>query len=69
MMALTCSVLKLPKNHFKDAKKVADFPYVRGGRVGQPTYGKFHMFFCNYFLEASLIESRSDSALVYSQLY
>ena len=39
-------VLELPKNHFKDLKKVADFPYVRGG---QPTYGKFHMFFADNF--------------------
>ena len=25
------NVLELPKNHFKDIKKVADFPYVKGG--------------------------------------
>ena len=31
------NVLELPKNHFKDVKKIADLPYVRGGR-GQPTY-------------------------------
>ena len=44
------NVLELPKNHFKDLKKVADFPYVRGGRgVNQ------HMEnFCRYFLKASL---------------
>ena len=33
----------MPKNHFKDVKKVADFLYVRGG--GQPTYRKFGMGF------------------------
>ena len=37
----------MPKNHFKDVKKVADFPYVRGGRGCQPTYGKFHTFFAD----------------------
>ena len=26
------NVLELPKNHFNDVKKVADFPYVKGGR-------------------------------------
>ena len=25
------NVLELPKNHFRDVKKIADFPYVRGG--------------------------------------
>jgi len=24
------NVVELPKSHFKDVKKVADFPYVRG---------------------------------------
>ena len=43
--------IELPKNHFKDIKKVADFPYVRGG---QPTYGKFHMFFADDFLKLPL---------------
>ena len=26
--------IELPKNHFKDVKKVADFPYVRRGGGG-----------------------------------
>ena len=25
------NVSEMPKSHFKDVKKVADFPYVRGG--------------------------------------
>ena len=40
------NVLELPNNQFKDVKKVADFPYVRGGH---PTYRKFHMFFAFTF--------------------
>ena len=34
------NVLELPKNHSKDVKKIADFPYVRGG---------VHMFFADHF--------------------
>ena len=43
------NVLELPQNHFKDLKKVADFPYVSGEEGGQPTCGKFHMFFADNF--------------------
>ena len=43
------NVLELPKSHFKDIKKVADFPYVRGGRGDLSTYGKFHVFFADHF--------------------
>ena len=40
------NVLELPKHYFKDIKKL-QILYVRGG--GQPTYGKFHMFFADTF--------------------
>ena len=35
-------------------KKLQIF-HMLGGVGGQPTYGKFHMFFCRYFLKASLL--------------
>ena len=34
ILHLQFNVLELPKNHFKNVKKVADFPYVRGGGGG-----------------------------------
>ena len=46
------NVLELPKNHFKAVKKLQIFHMLGGG--GQPTYGKFHMFFEDNFLKASL---------------
>ena len=41
------NVLELPKSHFKDIKKVADFPYVRGeGGGGSTNIWKIPYVFC-----------------------
>ena len=40
--------IELPKNHFKDVKKVQIF-HMLGEGGGQPTYGKFYMFFADTF--------------------
>ena len=39
------NVLELPKSHFKDIKKVADFPYVRG-EGGSTNILKIPYVFC-----------------------
>jgi len=46
----------LPKNHFKDVKKVADFPYVRREEGWSTNIWKIAYVFCRYFLKASLRE-------------
>ena len=48
--------LELPKNHFKDVKKVADFPYVRREEGWSTNIWKIAYVFCRYFLKASLRE-------------
>ena len=46
--------IELPKNHFKDIKKIADFQYVGGGGGGSTKIWKIPFVFCIYFLKASL---------------
>ena len=45
--------IEMPKNHFKDVKKVADFPYVRRGG-GATNIWKILYVLCRYFLKASI---------------
>ena len=50
------NVLELPKIHFKDIKKVEDFPYVRGEEGVSTNIWKIPYVFSRYFLKAFLTQ-------------